>query len=149
MPPWKESSDATKTILPRPRGEHVASELARQHELGVQVHLDNPIPELVWMLGSRRSRDRSGVVDEDVDLDVAAHVGHEVVHGGAIGEIAAMGTEAPALSFDRPRDVAARFERRADTDDIGTRGGETHCRGFADPTTAAGDERGPSGEVER
>ena len=134
MPPWNESSEATKTIFPLPARDHVAAELARQHELGGQVHLEHVIPELVGVLGRRHARDRAGVVDEDVDASTSRRTAStSSVDRGAVAEVAAVGGETAPVRLDGGRDLAALLERGAHPDDVRAGGGERDRRRPADP----------------
>ena len=135
--------------LPASARDHVAAELARQDELGREVHLEHVIPQLVGVVRRGHARDRAGVVDEDVDpLVVAAHRLDELVNLGAIPEVAAVGGEAATVRLDGGGDLAALLERGAHTDDVRTGCCERDRRGLADPTPASRDERRPAGEVE-
>ena len=85
MPPWNESSEATKTIFPLPRATMSRPSSRARMNCARQVHLEHVIPQLVGVLRRGHARDRAGVVDEDVDpLVVAADRRDEPVNLGAI-----------------------------------------------------------------
>ena len=136
--------------LARAALQHVAAEFARQHELRVQIDLDDLVPVFVGMLGGRLAQDRAGVVDQDVDgRAVALHLFDERVERLAVAEVAGVAAELAAARGHFPLHVAAfGFQRGAHADDVGAGFGQGHRHRLADAAAGAGDEGGLSIQFE-
>ena len=101
-------------------------------------------------MDGRRASNGAGVVDEDVDRRAMGGKilgeGPDRLHIGQIGRAGVKGTTSgldPTLGF-----AAGWFEGRADTDDVGSRGGKRIGHREADAPSATGDHSEHSGEVE-
>ena len=133
--------------LPRSALHHEPADLAGEHELRRQVHLQDLVPVLVAVLGRRVAPNRSCVVDEHVDRRPGSQRLDEVVDRSPIAEVGCVPTEDPPPLGDLPADSASvGLEVCADPDHVCARICERDRDRLADAATAARDEHGRARE---